>query len=80
MTGGHPPPFHPPQNTHTEKKQPTNNNTAFKVSSGHGKSASLPLSAHQTVKLAQLVDRDEMRRGLLRTYTVLLPIKRAVTR
>jgi len=35
----------------------------------HTESTSLPLSAHQTVKLAQLVDRDEMWRGLMRTHT-----------
>lgn len=44
-------------------------------------SASLPLSAHQTVKLAQLVDRDEMWRGLPRTHTVLARLlKSAVMR
>ncbi len=55
--------------THTELKQ----KQAFKVSGDSGKSARPPLSAHQTVKLAQLVDSDEMRRGQLRTHTVLLP-------
>lgn len=54
---------HTPPLTHTYTL------TASKETAFNGESASLPLSAHQTMKLAQLVDRDDMRRRLLRTHT-----------
>lgn len=53
--------------------------TASKETAFNGESASLPLSAHQTMKLAQLVDRDDMRRRLLRTHTHTHTVWRPVT-
>lgn len=75
-TPGEHPPLVSSSSRHTYSlKFKKNKNISFKVSGDNGKSASLPLSAHQTVKLAQLVDGDETWLGLLRTHTVLPPIR-----